>query len=135
MSIPAKAAPCTVSATLLLLLAFAPQAMAQGKAPSFQTCQDLVNPPRDVVTQGGCAAITRTKGNCQACHMIAGIASGNVAPPLLAIPARFPDKARLRAQVWDATVANPRTSMPPFGRHGIMTPDEVDRVVEWLLTL
>ncbi len=39
------------------------------------------------------------------------------------------------AQVWDAGVANPRTVMPPFGRHGILSEDEIDKVVEFLLTL
>ena len=48
---------------------------------------------------------------------------------------RFPDKAKLRAQVWDATVANPKTSMPPFGRHKLLSEEEVDKIVEFLLTL
>jgi sulfur-oxidizing protein SoxX len=124
------------TATLLLgSLLTAPVAGAQGSAPSAKVCGDKENPPKDVVTQGGCAAVERTKGNCQACHIISGIASGNVAPPLFAMKARFPDKTKLRDQVWDASKANPRTVMPPFGRHGILSEDEIDKVVEWLLTL
>ena len=48
---------------------------------------------------------------------------------------RFPDKAKLRAQVWDATAINPRTVMPPYGRHKILSEEEIDKVVEFLLTL
>jgi sulfur-oxidizing protein SoxX len=124
---------------LLLLLGAAftlPAAHAQGQAPTDQVCNDKENPPKDAVTQGGCVVINRTKGTCNACHLIPGAsASGNVAPPLVAMKQRFPDKAKLRAQVWDATAANPRTVMPPYGRHKIISDEEIDKVVEFLLTL
>ena len=124
----------TVALLLGGLLA-APISSAQGSAPSPAVCNDKANPPTDPAVQGGCIAIDRTKGNCHSCHMIAGINFGNIAPPLVAIKQRFPDKAKLRAQVWDASVANPKTVMPPFGRHGILSEDEIDKVVEFLLTL
>ena len=123
------------SALLLLLgTAFTP-AQAQGKAPTDQVCNDKKNPPKDAITQGGCVAIDRDKGTCNACHLIQGVASGNIAPPLVAMEQRFPDKAKLRAQVWDATAVNPRSVMPPYGRHKIISEEEVDKVVEFLLTL
>ena len=78
-------------------------------------------------------AFTRSKGNCLACHMIQGGESpGNIAPPLIAMQSRFPNKADLRAQIWDATERNPGTSMPPFGKHLILTEKEVDQVVEFV---
>ncbi len=41
----------------------------------------------------------RKAGNCLACHMIpGGNLPGNIGPPLLAMKARFPNKADLRAQ-------------------------------------
>ena len=124
---------------LLLLLGTAftlPTAQAQGKAPTDQVCNDKENPPKDAVTQGGCVVIHRTKGTCNACHLIQGAsASGNIAPPLVAMKQRFPDKAKLRAQVWDATTINPHSVMPPYGRHKIISDEEVDKVVEFLLTL
>ena len=49
--------------------------------------------------------------------------------------ARFPDKAKLRAQVWDPQVANPGTRMPPFGKHKILSEKEIDAIVEYLYTL
>lgn len=124
----------TVAILLGGLLA-APTSFAQGSAPKSDVCNNKENPPTDPVVQGGCIAIDRTKGNCHSCHMIAGINYGDIAPPLVAMKQRFPDKAKLRAQVWDASVANPRTVMPPFGRHGILTEEEIDKVVEFLLTL
>ena len=75
-------------------------------------------------------------GNCLACHYIEGGESpGTIAPPLVAMSSRYPDKAALRAQIWDATVANPESSMPPFGRHGILSEEEIDKVVEFIWAL
>lgn len=81
-------------------------------------------------------AFDRAKGNCLACHQIeGGELPGNIGPPLIAMKARFPDKAKLRAQIWDATKANPNTIMPPFGRHEILTEGELDKVVEFIHSL
>jgi sulfur-oxidizing protein SoxX len=122
-------------ALLLGSLLTAPVSLAEGSAPKSSVCKDKENPPADVAVQGGCVAIDRKKGNCFACHAIAGIGSGNIAPPLIGMKARFPDKAKLRAQVWDSTAINPRSAMPPFGRHAILSEQEIDKVVEFLLTL
>jgi len=64
-----------------------------------------------------------------------GALPGNVGPPLIAMKARFPDKAKPRAQIWDATVANPKTIMPPFGRHNILSDQEVDKIVDFIHSL
>lgn len=81
-------------------------------------------------------AFNKKKGNCLACHVIAGgDMAGNIAPPLVAMKARFPDVAVLRAQIADATVKNPNTIMPPFERHGILTSGEVDKVVAYIHSL
>ena len=125
----------STAALLLGSLLTAPVSFAQGSATKSAVCNDKANPPTDPAVQGGCVAIDRKKGNCHSCHMIAGINYGDVAPPLVSMKQRFPDKAKLRAQVWDSTVANPKTVMPPFGRHAILSEDEIDKVVEFLLTL
>jgi sulfur-oxidizing protein SoxX len=89
-----------------------------------------------VVEQGKQIAFDRKKGNCLACHMIeGGDLPGNIGPPLVAMQARFPDKAKLRAQIWDSTKSNPNSMMPPFGRHQILTEGEIDKVVEFIHTL
>ena len=88
------------------------------------------------IAQGKEIAFDRKQGNCLACHMIEGGNSpGNIAPPLVAMKARFPNKQDLRNQIWDPTVRNPETSMPPFGKHEILTKQELDKVVEFIWSL
>ena len=48
---------------------------------------------------------------------------------------RFPDRAALQQQVCDATIRNPYTRMPPFCRHGILTNQEVELIIDYLYTL
>ncbi len=125
------------SIALLLgsLLAIPSQAQVPGAVPDKKTCDDKQNPPKDAVTQGGCIVLERTKGNCMACHAIAGTTHGNIAPPLVQMKQRFPDKIKLRAQIDDARKLNPRSVMPPFGPNEILSQDEIDKVVEFVLTL
>lgn len=93
----------------------------------------LAEEAQSALEQGKELAFDRRKGNCLACHMIAGgDLPGNIGPPLVAMKMRYPDKAKLRAQIYDATVANPQSSMPPFGRHGILTDKEIDLVTEFI---
>ncbi|MCP3690083.1 MAG: sulfur oxidation c-type cytochrome SoxX [Gammaproteobacteria bacterium] len=88
------------------------------------------------VAEGKKVAFNRKLGNCLACHAIAGgTLPGNIGPPLIAMKARFPDKSKLRAQIYDATANNPKTAMPPFGKHGILTDKQVDLVTEFIHTL
>jgi sulfur-oxidizing protein SoxX len=89
-----------------------------------------------VMEQGKELAFDRKKGNCLACHAIeGGTLPGNIGPPLIAMKARFPDKAKLRAQIWDATKANPNSIMIPFGRNKVMSESEIDKVVEYIHSL
>jgi sulfur-oxidizing protein SoxX len=85
---------------------------------------------------GHSLAFDKKKGNCLACHAIPGDpkaeAAGNIGPPLVNMKQRFPDRAKLRAQIWDATVANPDSVMPPFGRNKILTEKEIDLVTDYV---
>ena len=77
-----------------------------------------------------------SKGNCLACHQIAGGTSpGNIGPALQNMRQMFPDRAALYAQIYDPAVLNPLTVMPPFGRHGILTEKEIHLIVDYLYTL
>ena len=88
---------------------------------------------KSAVEQGKEIAFDRKGGNCLACHMIAGgELPGNIGPPLVGMAQRFPDKAKLRAQIWDATVANVHSAMPPFGRNMILSEKEIDLVTEFI---
>ncbi len=90
----------------------------------------------DAVSKGKELAFDRKKGNCLACHSIEGGTSpGNIAPALIAMQSRFNSKAELRAQIWDATVKNPESPMPPFGKHGALSEKEVDLITDFIWTL
>ena len=81
-------------------------------------------------------AFARDKGNCLACHVIAGgTQMGDIGPPLAGIAARFPDRQRLYDQIWDAGRFNNPSLMPPFGRHEILSDGEIDAIVQFLYTL
>lgn len=88
------------------------------------------------VEEGRQISFDMKKGNCLSCHVIpGGQAPGSVGPALVAMKVRFPDKTVLREHVWDQTKFRPHAMMPPFGKHGILTEDEIDKVVEFLYTL
>ena len=85
---------------------------------------------------GRSLSFDRKAGNCLACHAIPAEpkaeSPGNIGPPLVNIKERYPDRAKLRAQIWDATVANPNSVMPPFGRNKILTEQEIDLVTDYI---
>jgi sulfur-oxidizing protein SoxX len=93
--------------------------------------------PKEVT--GKNLAYDKKKGNCLACHAMPTVpdaeSTGLYGPPLIAMSARFPDKARLRAQIWDATAFNPSSSMIPFGKHGVLTEQEIDKVTDFIYGL
>jgi len=90
----------------------------------------------DRVDKGKALAMERGKGNCLACHMIDdGQLPGDLGPPLLAMKIRFPDRGLLKTQICDASLRNANSRMPPFCRHGILTEDEVEMIVDYLYTL
>jgi sulfur-oxidizing protein SoxX len=85
---------------------------------------------------GKALAMERSKGNCLACHAFDdGQLPGNIGPPLVAMTERFPEREVLFRQIWDATERNPDSRMPPFGKHGILSDDEIERIVDYLYTL
>ncbi len=80
-----------------------------------------------------------SKGNCLACHAMPtdrrAVTSANIGPPLVAIEARFPDRDKLLRQIRDPGFYNPATIMPPFGKHEILTSEEIELIVDYLYTL
>lgn len=90
---------------------------------------------KERLEKGKQLAFAKSKGNCLACHIIpGGDQPGNIAPPLLQMTARYPDKKTLRKRIWDATEVNPETLMPPYGRNKILTEEEIDLVVDFILS-
>ena len=89
-----------------------------------------------MIEEGQKIAFDVKKGNCLSCHNIpGGEAPGSISVPLVAMQARFPDQAVLRQNVWDQTQFRPHAMMPPFGKHQILTEEEIDKIVEFLYTL
>ena len=88
------------------------------------------------IAEGKKLAFNRKKGNCLACHAIEGGAlAGDIGPPLIVMKARFPDKSVLRAQIWNASEKNPNSIMPPFGRHRMLSEDEIDKITDFIHSL
>lgn len=114
-----------LSATLALTGLLATLSASQAWAADEPTGQSL--------------AFDNKKGNCLACHSIPGDPKAdtmaNIAPPLIAMKSRYPDRGKLRDQIWDATKANPRSSMIPFGKHKVLTEQEIDKIVDYVHTL
>lgn len=108
--------------------------------PTDKQCSKIENKSTELA--GWCAAVNRRQGNCLACHMMItpdwpeGFPEGgNAGPPFTGMKARFPDRAKLRAQIYDSRVANDKTLMPPFGTHKMLTDKQIDDIVEFLYTL
>ncbi len=109
--------------------------------PDEKACREAVK-SGDKIIKGWCTAISRRAGNCLGCHqaMVSPwpeklAPGGNIGPPLVAMKARFPNREDLRAQIWDPTARNPNTSMPPFGKHGLLSEEQIDSIVDWLMTI
>ena len=79
----------------------------------------------------------KTVEMCQACHLFPGAnQAGTVGPPFVAMKSRFPERQRLRDIIHDPHKAiKPDALMPPFGRNGLMSKDDIERVVDFLYTL
>ena len=88
------------------------------------------------IAEGKKLAFNRKLGNCLAFHAIAGGSlPGDIGPPLIAMKARFPNKAKLRAQIWDSTAKNPNSIMPPFGKHNMLSEKQIDKITDYIYSL
>lgn len=103
---------------------------------TFGIAPSIAGDSPEMVKEGKKLAFSRKKGNCLACHsMDDGTLAGNGGPPLVAMKARFPDVEVLKAQISDATERNPNSIMPPFGRHGILSKGEINKIAAYVHTL
>ena len=79
------------------------------------------------------------KGHCIACHQLpagAGPATrADLGPKLEGARMRALGRAILRQRIEDPVPNNPDTTMPPYGRHRILEPAEIARLVEFLHAL
>lgn len=88
------------------------------------------------VEAGRRLAFEIAKGNCLACHQFPGDSAANtlanIGPPLIAMRSRFPERAQLRSRLWDPMRINPNTVMPPYGKHRILSSDEIELIIDYL---
>lgn len=100
--------------------------------------------------RGRAIAADPDRGNCSICHLLPGAEPrqhGDLAPPLAGAGSRN-TAGELRMRIVDGTRINPATLMPPYHRleglarvaapfrgAPILTAQEVEDVVAWLLTL
>lgn len=90
------------------------------------------------IEQGKKLAFSRSKGNCLACHAIAGgQQAGNIGPTLIAMKLRYPDKQKLVDKISGTSASQtiPNSMMPPFGKHGILTDSEISKITDFIHTL
>ena len=90
----------------------------------------------DDVKAGQELALDRARGNCLACHTIkGGDAPSSVGRELAGMKRRFPNRADLVEILTDESRRNPIAPMPAFGRNRILTPAEIEQVIDFLYTL
>jgi L-cysteine S-thiosulfotransferase len=120
LSMAACAAPLMAG-----LLALAPAPVAAQGAPAAKPAMP-----------GQALVFDRSKGNCIACHTMAGgDVPSNVGPELNNMRERFPDRGDLVAILTNEEARNPLTMMPPFGRNLILNAREIEQIVDFLYTL
>ncbi len=79
------------------------------------------------------------KGNCIACHQVpegSGPAvKSDVGPKLDAARLKGWDRARLRQLLDDPQRMVEGTSKPPYGRHRLLEPQEIEHIIDYLHAL
>src|SRR5438876_980177 len=89
-------------------------------------------------TKGRALFLDRAKGPCSGCHLVPGAdvwPAGNVGPDLSTLGDRGLPDPYLYQLVWDPRVVFPDTAMPPWGRNGVFTSEEVAHLLAYLQTL
>ncbi len=123
-----------ISKTKQLLAALA----ISGFVISTPITATAAEPSASTLEEGKKLTFSRSKGNCLACHAIkGGSMPGNIGPALIAMKLRFPDKQKLLDKIWGTPESQtvPNSMMPPFGKHGILTDDEISKITDFIYTL
>lgn len=79
------------------------------------------------------------KGNCLACHQMpkdkSAKSKANIAPALIDIKIKYPEKESLFDRIYDPSSINPNTIMPPYGKNSILSTQEISDLIDYLYTL
>lgn len=103
--------------------------------PAPQTAQ-FREPLNGDAARGREIAMTPSKGNCIACHILPGEDwPGSVGHLLLHYKKKGYSNAHVYQQIYDRRVVNPNTVMPPFGSFGLLGDQEIRDLVAYLQSL
>ncbi len=87
------------------------------------------------IAAGQKIAETTTLGNCDACHDFQGATeAGNIGPALHDVKSMVPDRKTFYAIIYDEERRNPQTVMPAFGKNHILTPQQINDVIDFMYT-
>lgn len=87
------------------------------------------------IADGKMVATMTSMGNCDACHQFGGaVEAGNIGPPLQNMKTIMPDRRTFYATIYNEQARNPQTIMPPFGKNAILTPTQINDVIDFLYT-
>ena len=87
------------------------------------------------IAAGKKIATTTSLGNCDACHRFTGaVESGNIGPELKNVKSMVPSRKEFYAIIYDEQARNPQTIMPPFGKNAILTPKQINDVIDFMDT-
>jgi len=110
--------------------------LARGRPSLARGFQPLEQPIVGDPETGRRLVVDRNRGGgCVACHILsASDMPGNVGPNLSTIGAAGRSDEYLFNYVFDARTFNPHSVMPPWGAHGIFSPEEILDIVAFLKT-
>ena len=91
------------------------------------------------IDRGRAIAHDHFKGNCLACHQMpkdkSAKSKANIAPALIDIKIKYPEKESLFNRIYDPSSINPNTIMPPYGKNSILSTQEISDLIDYLYTL
>ena len=112
------------------------------KLPDLKQCRSLGEVTVNTKIRGWCLIIDPSKGDCLSCHNVItnawpdGLAtSGNISPALSNFASRYRTRTELMDILYDAADKYPDTGMPPYGRHLILNPEELEMVIDFLMDI
>lgn len=120
-----------LAAALMIILPVS----AHATAPASSSSVSLGPALSATVAVGRKIAFDRKRGNCLACHVIAGgELPGNIGPELKQVRNLVPNRKELYAIIYDEQKRNAQTIMPAFGQNDILTPKQINDVIDFLYT-